>query len=219
MPCTPLGLAELFDTGAGALYPKLILLADCVGAERLLFWMPPLPFIDKPTLPKFPGNVSVDKLAILFYAIMSAMFRHYSIIFIILFCLVVGAMLYVNSKPQQAVTPPTSHLDPYKIYNLINDYRASKGLNKLVLDPSLCPFTDKRLSQMHSDYSHKGYKNIPFKYVTAGENIATGYDNDKELVAAWIDSPEHLAIIIKPDYTSTCVRTDSKFAVQEFASF
>lgn len=143
------------------------------------------------------------------------------------------AMLQTKKTFVKKIIPtPTElpHLDAYKIYDLINDYRASKGLNKLLFDPSMCDFTSKRLTEIHSNFSHKGYKANPFPYGKAnstGENLIQGYTTDQSIVTAWVASPEHLANIVNPQFTRTCIQVDatpmgvfqSLSAVQEFASY
>lgn len=122
-------------------------------------------------------------------------------------------------------------LNTYETYDLINDYRASKGLAKLKFNPAICPFTDIRLKQIHSDWSHNGWLSAGkyFRYVYFGENLIKGYDTPKTAVDAWVSSPEHLKNIVDPHYTDTCIESDygtdntngelNVFVVQHFASF
>jgi uncharacterized protein YkwD len=130
-------------------------------------------------------------------------------------------------EPTEIPSPTPIQLDSMRIYNLVNDYRASKSLNKLTFDPSMCDYTKIRLSQIHTDFSHSGYKLNPFPYGKSygytGENLIQGYPSEQDTVDAWIASPKHLENIIKPAYTRTCVSSDSyhgqTYVVQEFASY
>jgi uncharacterized protein YkwD len=131
-------------------------------------------------------------------------------------------------------SPPYSpvYLDQYKVYDLVNDFRASKGLNKLVFNPSMCSYAQKRLAQIHLDWSHNGYqadvKNklycVPQGNIGlwCGENLGRGYSTEQELISAWIASPEHLVNVVNPHYTETCLVSDKdatfNYVVQEFSS-
>lgn len=118
-------------------------------------------------------------------------------------------------------------LNSKKIFNLINDYRVSQGVQKLIYDSSICSFTQKRLHQIHKDFSHTGFSPevySSYQFHKAGENIIFGnYYTEQPLVKAWINSPEHRENIVNPTYTRTCVATDTyqyqQYAVQEFANY
>lgn len=159
------------------------------------------------------------------------------IVFLLLLILGAGYLLIINTPsydsafkpiptPGPSLTPLV--LDSMKIYNLINDYRISKGLNKLVFDPSMCDYTKKRLTEIHSDFSHAGFIQVRPPYffspnVSIGENLSRGSTSDQETVDTWIKSPTHLENIVKPVYTRTCISTDNNvnetYVVQEFASY
>lgn len=136
--------------------------------------------------------------------------------------------LIVNStsKPIEKISP-TPHLDPYKIYNLINDYRASNDINKLVWDPSMCDFVQKRLIQIHTDYSHSDFlanaKKVFGYNLYLGENISQGETSEQELVSDWINSQEHRENILNIHFDRTCISSDvfygNTYSIQEFASY
>ncbi len=46
-------------------------------------------------------------------------------------------------------------------------------------------------------------KDEGYDYIYAGENLAKDYDNSKEIIAAWIESPTHKENILNPDYNDT----------------
>jgi uncharacterized protein YkwD len=161
--------------------------------------------------------------------------------FIILLWFIAGASVMflgttVKNKLQidlQTPTPTPVHvLDPYKIYDLVNDYRSSKGLSKLLFNPAMCSFAEERLKQIHTDWSHKGYEeavnnnlycvNHGTSGLWCGENLGKDFYTENDQLYAWLASPEHLANIVKPEFKQTCVATDlvngSAYVVQEFAS-
>lgn len=144
--------------------------------------------------------------------------RLIAILFFIISLIFLGGIIFRTYKESLPQVNIVSNLDPYKIYDSINKYRFSKNLKKLNFNQSMCAFTDKRLSQIHDNYSHDGFLNIKnyYQYVSAGENLA---DNPNSAITEWILSPEHRENILNPNYTDTCIAVDSSFAVQEFASF
>lgn len=138
------------------------------------------------------------------------------------------AASYIYFNPQSQVASANSepvNLDSMKIYNLVNDYRASQGLNKLVFDPRICDFSIKRLSQIHSNFSHDNFKPDIWSDISAnnvGENLAQGQLTEQSLLNEWINSPTHLDILTRNEYTNTCVVTDihnnMTYTVQNFSS-
>jgi uncharacterized protein YkwD len=59
---------------------------------------------------------------------------------------------------------------------ILNEYRTSNGLSKVVIDESMKKFTDIRSKSLVEDYSHNGFKENVNSYIsdftTGGENIA-----------------------------------------------
>lgn len=59
---------------------------------------------------------------------------------------------------------------------ILNEYRTSNGLNKVVVDESMKKFTDIRSKNIVQDYSHNGFKENIRSYIPnftiGGENIA-----------------------------------------------
>lgn len=131
-------------------------------------------------------------------------------------------------KFSQSLYPPQkSYIDTLQVFNMINDYRAANGLTKLLFDPYMCDFAQKRLQQIHTNFSHAGFQAEVLKaYCTncrsTGENLAQGQSDEKDIVQAWLLSPEHLKNIVEPDFRLTCVAIDKYkdrwYSVQEFAS-
>lgn len=134
--------------------------------------------------------------------------------------------------PTKTPIPAPKHLDAEKLFNLVNDYRASQGLNKLASSSAMCPFAFKRLSQIPYDWSHTGfYPEVKsyYTYVDAGENLGRGYDDEEIQLKEWINSPSHKKNLDKPSYTHTCIAVgrdidlgtnqQETFVVEEFASF
>jgi len=133
---------------------------------------------------------------------------------------------HVIPAPTITPTPTPIILNSSKLFDLINKYRVNNGLSSLVWNNSMCPFSNKRLEEIHTHYSHEGYLSNPHPYDTnqdsTGENLLQGFDSEETAVQAWINSPEHKKNILDNHFSQTCISTDTynnhTFAVQEFAS-
>lgn len=117
--------------------------------------------------------------------------------------------------------------DRNEMLKLINEYRASVGVKPLVFNLAMCPYADKRLIEVHTNFSHDGFrKNLPDYLQTAklvGENLSKNDGGSESTVNGWIHSPTHRANIVNPKFTDTCITNDiydnNSYAVQQFASF
>lgn len=164
---------------------------------------------------------------------------------VMILVILIGAIFFIPAKnlggktslpplyPTPTLTPfPTEKpLDVMQIHRLINEYRIENGLKPLRFNESMCPFTKVRLNQIHTNWSHTGWLSVKnyYTYVYFGENLSKGYSYAEAIVSAWIASPGHLANIVKPVYTDTCIAFDeprgvpnvenSVYVVQHFASF
>lgn len=115
------------------------------------------------------------------------------------------------SKPPVVVA---SQLDDRLSYvELINDYRASKGLSSLSINYKLdssaqLKANDMRLNQYFEHTSPAGitpwhwFEVAGYDYTKSGENLSRCYDSPTDTVEAWLDSPTHKANIMG-DYTET----------------
>ncbi|MBD2409874.1 alkaline phosphatase [Nostoc calcicola FACHB-389] len=98
------------------------------------------------------------------------------------------------------------------VFEQINQYRASKGLPKLTLNPSItrqARIHSQNMARGKTPFSHQGFegrvKAVPIRYNSAAENVAfnRGYsDPAAEAVTGWIESPGHLKNI-KGNYNLT----------------
>lgn len=89
------------------------------------------------------------------------------------------------------------------ILQLVNDHRASVGLNPLTMDQQYASayavdHTDYMiaLSQINHDNFHLRSKALKDKGASrVGENVAYGYDDAASVVNSWLNSPSHREII------------------------
>ncbi len=138
--------------------------------------------------------------------------------------------------PASAVLPTSAGACGQSLIPLINQVRAENGLLPLVENPLLdaaaqryAEFIASRSILSHTAdgrtldaraqaAGYTGWKAL-------GENLAGGYDTPEQVVAAWLASPGHRAIILTPSYTETgvgCAWNDASpygsFWVQEFGA-
>ena len=87
------------------------------------------------------------------------------------------------------------------LVNLINDYRASKGLNVLILDNYVSKISNEHgeymilKNQISHDLFEVRYKNIveTQNAKKVAENLAYKFNSSQSTLNAWINSPEHKA--------------------------
>jgi uncharacterized protein YkwD len=96
------------------------------------------------------------------------------------------------------------------VVRLMNDHRADAGLPPLRIDDRLTEAAEDRMRHMEDEgyWSHQSPDGMsPFvwmavrayRYRTAAENLATGFETASLLVASWMESPGHRANILSPD--------------------
>ncbi len=101
-----------------------------------------------------------------------------------------------------------------EVCTLVNAERAKYGLDALTLDATLCSCAQRKSQDMHDlgYFSHTSptygtafqmMRSLGVTYNHAGENIAMGYSSPQAVVAAWMQSSSHRAIILSASYRST----------------
>jgi len=114
----------------------------------------------------------------------------------------VGAEIYQQAK---------QNLNTSEIININNTARKELGLQPLVFSPELTKATRLKLSNMQTEhyFNHynangKSLKNflndVNYNYLYAGENLARNYNDNHELVQAWLDSPTHRHNMLYPNF-------------------
>ena len=84
-------------------------------------------------------------------------------------------------------------------FNLINDYRASKGLNRLEWSASDAATATARAREIVTDFSHHSASGLTFE----GENIAITHGGTaSEVFNEWKNSPGHNANMLEKRYVS-----------------
>ncbi len=102
--------------------------------------------------------------------------------------------------------------DENSLLDVINEYRQSIGLNKLIMNPSIYEFAKEHNTYMieNSSISHTNFslraekvkKNTNAKNVA--ENVARFYHNNTGVLNGWINSPTHKATL-EGNFTHTVI--------------
>lgn len=114
--------------------------------------------------------------------------------------------------PTQTPTPKPRVLDGGRIFNLVNEYRASLGLSTLLWYHPLCEYAKERSLEIEQDFSHEEFA----KDATSGgllavcpecegfaENLAYGFQTEQSALQGWINSPGHKKIL-EGDWNVAC---------------
>ena len=118
-------------------------------------------------------------------------------------------LLLISS--QVAISKPVSVIDPNSVVQATNQVRAAAGLQPLTVSPLLQSASDEKALDMavkkyfahNSPQGQKPWYWIEknhYDFSSAGENLAINYTNAKDLLAAWLESPEHRKNLLNPDY-------------------
>src|SRR3989344_1848926 len=112
----------------------------------------------------------------------------------------------------------TAAVLPAALTDLTNTDRAAAGHLALAHDPRLAQAAQKKAEDMAA----KGYfahispegktpwywlEAVGYEYTYAGENLAINFTDSMDVEAAWVNSPEHHANIVKPEYTQIGIGT------------
>jgi len=102
-------------------------------------------------------------------------------------------------------------LNNQEILRVINQYRGLNHLPALKTSQALNKTAEYKVNDMikNNYFAHSGFYNtlIKFKvkFTIAGDNLAKGYTNEKELVNDWMVSPTHRANILDKNFKSVGV--------------
>lgn len=112
------------------------------------------------------------------------------------------------------------NLDPEKIFDLINQYRASVGLMPFEKKDSVCELAQIRSSELPSEIQHGTLhsglynRNLPY---WIWENAKYGSD-EGTTVSWWLASPIHHESIVG-DYKFSCIKCTGTYCSELFTSF
>jgi uncharacterized protein YkwD len=139
--------------------------------------------------------------------------------------------LLLSGSPQSAAVVASSLVD------LANADRTDLGLPPLTVSPELQQAAQLKANDMaqndyfaHTSPSGKDpwywFQQAGYNFTYAGENLAVYFSDSNDVNTAWMNSPEHRANLLNPNYTQIGIATsqgmyqgvETTFVVQEFAS-
>ncbi len=121
-------------------------------------------------------------------------------------------LIFVLFLPAQAfLMPDILAVEQSKIIMLTNEFRASENAGKLMENPKLSASAIAKAKDMADKeyFAHVNpeglrlenfLRDVSYKYVYAGENLAIGYFDALSVVKAWKDSPSHRENMLDRDY-------------------
>jgi len=104
-----------------------------------------------------------------------------------------------------------SNISPERVIELTNQKRAELGLVPLTNNPLLNEIAQRKAADMfafnywaHTSPSGRDpwsfFKEVGYKYIYAGENLARDFMDSASVVEAWMNSPTHKDNIVNPNY-------------------
>ena len=107
-------------------------------------------------------------------------------------------------------------------WKLVNEWRVEKGYEPFIENDALCDVAKIRVKQIQVNFNHdiRYVKMIhdrePFDYM--GENLAEGYNYERNMVWSWLASPSHRKNIANV-FTHSCMVCEDNFCVQLFGGY
>ena len=116
-----------------------------------------------------------------------------------------------SKNPNNNDTPIIMHFE-----QILNEYRHSNGLSKVVIDESIKEFADSRSKSLVTDYSHNGFNENIHSYISdftyGGENIVKIYIPKKDIVGGWISDVKEIDEILN----KMTLRTSTDYDVAKY---
>jgi uncharacterized protein YkwD len=152
---------------------------------------------------------------------------------VLILILKIGATLISINFPQNIFF---ADVTKSALENFVNQTRQSNGLKPLAENQKLNQAAQAKAQNMvqNNYFAHTSptgitpwfwFLNAGYNYKYAGENLAIGFFDSQEVYQAWLNSPEHKANIVNPNYTEVGTAVMSGFGlnntivvVQEFGS-
>jgi uncharacterized protein YkwD len=120
-------------------------------------------------------------------------------------------LLFGFKNPNNNDTPIIMHFE-----QILNEYRHSNGLSKVVIDESIKEFADSRSKSLVTDYSHNGFNENIHSYISdftyGGENIVKIYIPKKDIVGGWISDVKEIDEILN----KMTLRTSTDYDVAKY---
>lgn len=151
-------------------------------------------------------------------------------------CLFAGAGL-LDRYLKESGSPYVAAVISAVLVELANDDREAQALHELTVNPKLVAAAQAKADDMAAKgyFAHEtpdGYnswhwfKQVGYRYLYAGENLAVNFNESSDVEKAWMASPTHRDNILNGNYTEIGIATakgtykgrDAIFAVQMFGT-
>lgn len=132
--------------------------------------------------------------------------------------LIILALLIVVGLSAATSRNKAESLSSEKLWNIVNDWRQSRGLQPFQKSEVLCGYALQRMGEIKTDFSHAGFGGDRWfgsDFKNVGENLAQNMFNEQATLNSWLNSPSHRENLERA-YTHACIVTDGNFAVQVF---
>lgn len=114
----------------------------------------------------------------------------------------------------------TFEINTDEVLNKVNNFRQENGLKTLIKNDKLCSVARTRLTEVGSNWSHKGFSAARFCVVNChiGENLARDFKSEQTIVDGWKNSPTHRDVMLMSDMKYGCVASNGQYTVLEVSS-
>ncbi len=160
-------------------------------------------------------EIKINSLAISKY-LNKYLFINIALVIALEACLL-GMLFFVTpSNFLQAIDQKrdNSIVNTYSLLNLVNQERQSVDINNLEINPKLQAAAEQKAmdiitNQYFSHTSKTGkifsawIKESDYEYLRVGENLAIFFNDNKNIVDAWMESEKHRQNILNPYYKET----------------
>jgi uncharacterized protein YkwD len=117
----------------------------------------------------------------------------------------------------------TKSLNQDTLWYLIQGWRVENKLNPYTKNQKLCDIAINRLNDdlqtgMSNEKAHEGFQTRYGNYKSViSENLSLNWDNEKEALDSWVNSPSHLGNL-KKNYSFSCIAIKGTHVVQIFSN-
>lgn len=141
-----------------------------------------------------------------------AKFLHFKSLLLVISILIVGSFFFTSGvNPLASKIQALADISSQELLKYTNEKREESGLPPLVLSPELENAAYAKAQDMFdNDYwahnSPEGttpwyfIKNAGYNYVYAGENLAKGFTDSRDVVNAWMASPSHKENLLSENF-------------------
>jgi len=163
--------------------------------------------------------------------------HHDSLLLIITFLFAGLIVIQGIHRQYPQVLGDSTSITVLQLLEYTNLEREANGLAPLNLNPELTKAAQMKANDMFANdyWAHVSPSGITpwvwirkagYNYLYAGENLARGFYSSSDVITAWMNSPEHRANMLSPNYTDigfavesgTLTGTETTLVVQEFGS-